>query len=111
EALLIDREKAEQRGIERERALSDEGRAEADRIEREWAAHEQADRDQRIAEFGEIAPGIYEDAGTGLRYEVRSSGTIMIEGANGEMAPYGSIASGRADANGVAFVSQLNKGE
>lgn len=87
-------------------ALSPEGMAESSRQESEAATKRQQERESYVAEYGAVQPGHYEDADTGLKYEVTQSGIVMMESGDG-MNPYGRVNAGAVDENGVAFVSQL----
>ena len=87
-------------------ALSPEGMAESSRQESEAATKRQQERESYVAEHGAVQPGHYEDAETGLKYEVTQYGIVMMESGDG-MKPYGRVNAGAVDENGVAFVSQL----
>lgn len=87
-------------------ALSPEGMAESSRQESEAATKRQQERESYVAEYGAVQPGHYEDAETGLKYEVTQSGIVMMESVD-DMKPYGRVNAGAVDENGVAFVSQL----
>lgn len=87
-------------------ALSPEGMAESSRQESEAATKRQQERESYVAEYGAVQPGHYEDADTGLKYEVTQSGIVMMESVD-DMKPYGRVNAGAVDENGVAFVSQL----
>lgn len=87
-------------------ALSPEGMAESSRQESEATTKRQQERESYVAEYGAVQPGHYEDAETGLKYEVTQSGIVMMESVD-DMKPYGRVNAGAVDENGVAFVSQL----
>jgi len=75
--------------------------------ERERAA--QKERDAFVESVGPIEPGTYRDVDTGTEFEVLPTGMVMTKRRSGD-APYGTIAGGQADQNGVAFASYIRDG-
>ena len=106
EARAIGEQVAADRAKRTAAALSPEGMAESSRQESEAATKRQQERESYVAEHGAVQPGHYEDAETGLKYEVTQGGIVMMESGDG-MKPYGRVNAGAVDENGVAFVSQL----
>lgn len=109
QAMEFGQREAAERQTERDRYFSDEATAERDAAELARLESERSERDALIESAGPISDGIYEDTGTGLRYEVVGR-LVMVQGEGGEMVPYGNIGRGEADANGVSFASWIKDG-